>query len=177
MSNISRTIIAVDVNGNWYSSIDSIPDGTEFKHLNLSYMDFDKIPEKIATLKVGKFVIENCPNLHNLENIPQKGLKEVYCSNSGISTLEGIPEGVRYIDCSFTPVTTLEHLPKEGLEKVVCHCCNKIEYISDDTPNETIEGMSKSRIIKCKTRLMTDFMPVTPKTNLVKHYTDKLHTY
>ena len=172
MSSYSQTIIAMDVSGNYYSSIESIPDGTEFKHLNLSYTDFDKLPEKIATLKVGTLVVENCPNLYNFENAPQ-GLQEVYCSRSSIKTFEGIPESVRYVDCSYTPVTTFEHLPKKGLEKVVCHCCNKIEYISDDTPSEIIEGISKSRITKCKARLISEYMSVVPKTRLTKPLSGK----
>ena len=176
MSNHSQTIIAMDVNGNYYSSIESIPDGTEFKHLNLSYMDFDKLPEKVATLKVGTLVIENCSNLYNLENAPQ-GLEKVYCSRSSIKTFEGIPEGVRYVDCSYTPVTTLEHLNEKVLEKVVCNCCNKIEYISDDIPSEIIEGISKSRITKCKARLMSEYMSVAPRTSLAKPYSDRVHTH
>ena len=136
-----------DVDGKEYDDITRIPEGAVFDELDLSGMDFTKLPEVLATCTVKKFVLHECNNLTSLEGCPKgierfscsfcdsltslegspEGVKEFHCENcASLSSLKGCPKSVKELWCNHNlKLTSLEGLP-EGLEYINLEACANV---------------------------------------------------
>ena len=108
----------IDINGNSYDSLEDIPEGAVFDKLDLSRECFTELPEKLATITVRNLNLEGCRDLTSLKGLP-KGLKYLNCCLTGITSLEGLPEGLEWLSCWGTKITSLKGLPKT-LKKLYC---------------------------------------------------------
>jgi len=107
-----------DINGNSYDSLEDIPEGAVFDKLDLSRECFTELPKKLATITVRSLNLESCRDLTSLKGLP-KGLKELDCNLTDITSLEGLPEGLEWLSCWGTKITSLKGLPKT-VKKLSC---------------------------------------------------------
>ena len=119
-----------DIYGNKYNSLEDIPEGSIFDKLNLSEMEFTELPEKLATITVRLLNLEECKSLTSLKGLP-KGLKKLNCSDTSITSLEGLPEGLKEINCTFcNSLETLKGCP-ESVEKIKGSFCRSLKTLEN----------------------------------------------
>lgn len=89
-----------DINGKLHD-IYNIPEGTVFKDLDLSGMNFTELPASLANCTVkGRLICHGCTYLKSLKNLP-KGVREVDCSYcDSLETLEGCTDSVETLICT-----------------------------------------------------------------------------
>ena len=118
-----------DINGKIHS-IYNIPEGTVFDNLDLSGMDFTELPDLSKCTIKGKLDLRNCSNLTSLKGLPE-GLRELNCSScKSLRSLEGCPESVEEIDLSECDSISLEGCPK-GIKEILFFGSFKPKYIPD----------------------------------------------
>ncbi len=158
----------IDIYDIKYDGFWHIPEGAVFDVLDLSWERFTEFPRKLSTLTVR---LLDCwgASITSLKGLP-KGLKELVCSNTRITSLEGLPQGLKELHCCSTSITSLEGVPR-GIKEIWCFGCNNIKYIPDYIPDEVIAGLSEKKIAECKANWRKkhgkELIPEKQKTGIV----------
>ena len=83
-------------------------------------------------------------NLTSLVGIVPQGTTRIYCDNNELTSLEGLPESIKYIDAHNNKLTSLKGLPK-GVQKI--HCSNNQLTSLEGLPDSVVSLNYKSNPI------------------------------